>query len=237
MSVASLPESHVRLRPAAPVPHNRILNRIQVVREIGRNAVAAFGERAYQERYIYDRNWMQDFLLVSDPDGVKRVLLDNFGNYVKGRQVQRTTGPALGNGLFNANGDSWKFQRRTTAPMFSLRHVADFYAPMARVAASEISRWDNLADGTVVDAADAMMRLTYAIITDTMFSNDVKIDYPALAGHFVTYLDTLGRGDLVSTLGVPHWAPTPKRIRARATLKFFRTQIGALIERRAREIA
>src|ERR1700733_12648728 len=98
------------LRPAAPVPHNRILNRIQVVREIGRNAVAAFGERAYQERYIYDRNWMQDFLLVNDPDGVKRVLLDNFGNYVKGRQVQRTTGPALGNGLFNANGESWRFQ-------------------------------------------------------------------------------------------------------------------------------
>ncbi len=82
-----------------------------------------------------------------------------------------------------------------------------------------------------------MMRLTYAIITDTMFSNDVKIDYGALARHFVTYLDTLGRVDVLSTLGVPYWAPTPKRIRARATLKFFRTQIGALIARRADEMA
>ena len=81
------------------------------------------------------------------------------------------------------------------------------------------------------------MRLTYAIITDTMFSNDVKIDYAALARHFVTYLDTLGRVDVLSTLGVPYWAPTPKRLRARKTLKFFRTQIGALIARRASEIA
>ncbi|MFL9603649.1 hypothetical protein ACKC5Q_23570, partial [Aeromonas dhakensis] len=70
------------------------------VRLIGKNAVAAWGERAYQLPYIYDRNWMQDFLLVNDPDGVKHVLLDNVGNYVKSRQVQRTTGPALGNGLF-----------------------------------------------------------------------------------------------------------------------------------------
>src|SRR5258707_11379467 len=135
------------LRPAAPIPHDRLMNRIQVVREIGRNAVAAFGERAYRERYIYDRNWMQDFLLVNDPDGVKHVLLDNVQNYVKGRQVQRTTGPALGNGLFNANGESWRFQRRTTAPMFSMRHVADFAAPMAQVAAQELSRWESLPDG------------------------------------------------------------------------------------------
>jgi cytochrome P450 len=230
-------ESPGPLRPAAPVPHDRLMNRIQVVREIGRNAVAAFGERAYRERYIYDRNWMQDFLLVNDPDGVKQVLLDNVQNYAKGRQVQRTTGPALGNGLFNANGESWRFQRRTTAPMFAMRHVTDFAAPMAEVARRELGRWDGLADGTVVDAADEMMRLTYAIIVRTMFSDAVKINYAALAEHFVTYLDTLGRVDLLSTLGVPHWAPTPKRLRAGVALRFFRKEIGALIARRKAQIA
>jgi cytochrome P450 len=233
--MSAVPESLARLRPAAPVPQERTLNRIQAVREIGRNAVAAWGERAYRERYIYDRNWMQDFLLLNDPDGVKHVLLDNAANYVKSRQVQRTTGPALGNGLFNASGDSWKFQRRTTAPMFSMRHIADFAPAMAHVAERELARWP-APDGGAIDAADAMMRLTYAIITDTMFSNDVEIDYSALARHFGTYLDTLGRVDVLSTLGVPYWAPTPKRLRARATLKFFRAQIGALIARRAGEI-
>src|SRR5215467_4994971 len=127
-------ESRTRLRPAAPVPVDRLVSRIEAVRLIGKNAVAAWGERAYQLLYIYDRNWMQDFLLVNDPDGVKHVLLDNVGNYIKSRQVQRTTGPALGNGLFNADGESWKFQRRTTAPMFSMRHIAAFSAPMAAVA-------------------------------------------------------------------------------------------------------
>ena len=226
-------ESRTRLRPAAPVPTDRLISRVEAVREIGRNAVAAWGERAYQLLYIYDRNWMQDFLLVNDPDGVKHVLLDNVGNNVKSRQVQRTTGPALGNGLFNADGESRKFQRRTNAPMFSLRHVQGFAAPMAAEAERELADWR---DGMTVDAADQMMRLTYKIITHTMFSDDVNVDYQAAADHFVTYLDTLGRVDMLMMLGMPHWVPTPKRVKAGRAMRFFRREIGALIERRAKQI-
>jgi cytochrome P450 len=224
-------------RPAAPVPKDRAIGRLQAVREIGRNAVAAWGERAYRELYVYDRNWLQDFLLVNDPDSVKHVLLDNVSNYRKSRQIQITTGPALGNGLFNADGESWKFQRRTTAPMFSPRPVADFAPAMARVTQTFLARWDNLVSGQPIDAAEEMMRLTYAIITHTMFSDDVRIDYGALAKHFATYLDTLGRIDLLATLGLPHWAPTPKRLRARAAIAFFRREIGDLVARRQAAIA
>lgn len=232
-ALAEPAESPARIRPAAPVPVDRLVSRIEAVRLIGKNAVAAWGERAYQLPYIYDRNWMQDFLLVNDPDGVKHVLLDNVGNYVKSRQVQRTTGPALGNGLFNADGDSWKFQRRTTAPMFSARRVLDFAEAMAAVAERELSTWH---DGMTVDAADRMMRLTYKIITHTMFSDDVQLDYRAVADNFVTYLDTLGRVDMLMMLGVPHWAPTPKRLKAGRAMRFFRREIGALIARRAKEV-
>ena len=227
-------ESRERLRPAAPIPHSRVLNRLQVVQEIGRNAVAAWGARAYRDWYVYDRNWMQDFLLVNDPEGVKHVLLDNVQNYVKSLQVQRTTGPALGNGLFNADGESWKFQRRTTAPMFAMRHVAAFTAAMTAVAERHIRPWQ---DGATLDIADAMMRLTYGIITHTMFSDDVKVDYAAMARYFVDYLDTLGRVDLLTTLGMPHWVPTPKRLKAATAIRFFRREIGALIARRGAEIA
>ncbi|MEJ0041437.1 MAG: cytochrome P450 [Rhizomicrobium sp.] len=237
MSEALAEPRESALRPAAPIPKDRVISRIQAVREIGRNAVAAWGERAYRVPYVYDRNWIQDFLLLNDPDGVKHVLLDNVANYKKSRQVQRTTGPALGNGLFNADGESWKFQRRTTAPTFSMRHVADFAAPMAKVTEMALKRWDDLAPGATIDAADEMMRITYAIITHTMFSDDVRIDYAALAGHFVTYIDTLGRIDLLTTLGVPSWAPTPKRLKARAAVRFFRREIGALIARRKDQIA
>jgi len=236
-ALAEPTESPLTLRPAAPIPMDRAIGRVQAVREIGRNAVAAWGERAYRAMYVYDRNWIQDFLLLNEPDGVKHVLLDNVANYKKSRQVQRTTGPALGNGLFNADGESWKFQRRTTAPTFSMRHVTDFAAPMTRVTQNAMARWDNLAPGATIDAAEEMMRITYAIITHTMFSDDVRIDYAALAENFSTYIDTLGRIDLLTTLGVPSWAPTPKRLKARSAVRFFRRELGALIARRKAQIA
>jgi cytochrome P450 len=236
MSEALADLRELRLRPAAPVPRTGLLNRIGAVREIGRNAVAAWSEHAYRERYVYDRNWLQDFLLVNDPEGVKHVLLDNAQNYRKSRQVQQTTGPALGNGLFNADGESWKFQRRTTAPTFSMRHVADFAGPMAQVTAQALQRWDDLAPGAVIDAAEEMMRITYAIITHTMFSDDVRIDYRALARHFAAYLETIGRVDLLTTLGLPLWVPTPGRLKGRAAIAFFRKELGALVARRKAQI-
>src|SRR5476651_84967 len=84
-----------RLRPAAPFPHSRNLSTLQVLRELGRNPVAAFGMNGYREFYIHSRTFISDFLMVSDPEGVKHVLLDNAANYPKGIQAQRLTKPAL----------------------------------------------------------------------------------------------------------------------------------------------
>jgi hypothetical protein len=63
-----------RLRPAAPFPHSRNLSTLQVLRELGRNPVAAFGMNGYRELYIHSRTFVSDFLMVSDPEGVKYVL-------------------------------------------------------------------------------------------------------------------------------------------------------------------
>ena len=112
-----------RLRPAAPFPHSRNLSTLQVLRELGRNPVAAFGQNGYREFYIHSRTFVSDFLMVSDPEGIKYVLLDNAANFPKSIQSLRLTKPALGNGLVTSDGASWRFQRRVTSPMFSPRHV------------------------------------------------------------------------------------------------------------------
>ncbi len=235
--MAETAPSPVRVRPAAPIPHTRDLSTLQVLIELSKNPVAAFGARAYRERYIYSRTWVQDFLMVNDPDGIKRILLDNAENYVKSIQFQRLTRPALGNGLVNAEGASWRFQRRTTAPMFQMRHVASFAGTMAAATEEMIVRWSALADGTVIDVADEMMRLTYDIISRTMFSRDVTMDYAPMAEALAVYLETQGRIDVLSTIGVPSWVPTPNRLRARGPLRFFRRELQAMIARRRAQLA
>jgi cytochrome P450 len=226
-----------RIRPAAPAPHDRALTPLQVIREMGRNPIAAFGIHAYSERYIYSRNWVQDFMLVSDPDGIKYVLLDNVANYRKSIQFQRLTRPALGNGLVNAEGASWRFQRRTAAPMFQPRHIADFAGVMREAAEAMLERWSQLPDGAEIDAADEMMQLTYAIISRTLFSNDVTMQYGKMAEALAVYLETQGKVSVARTLGVPNWFPTPDNLRARGPLKYFRKELMGLIARRRAQLA
>jgi cytochrome P450 len=226
-----------RVRPAAPAPHNRALTPLQVIREMGRNPIAAFGIHAYNEPFIYSRNWVQDFMLVSDPDGIKYVLLDNVANYHKSIQFQRLTRPALGNGLVNAEGASWRFQRRTAAPMFQPRHIADFAPLMREEADAMLARWDALPDGAEIDAADEMMRLTYAIISRTLFSSGVTMQYGKMAEALSVYLETQGKVSVARTLGVPNWFPTPDNLRARGPLKYFRKELLGLIARRKAQLS
>lgn len=238
MSLQVEPERRTgeRFRPAAPIPHNRMLSTLQVVRELGRNPVAAFGAASYRERYIYSRNWVQDFLMINDPDGIRHVLLDNAANYAKSIQFQRLTQPALGNGLVNAEGASWRFQRRVAAPMFSMRQIADFAPVMSDAAQAAVQRWEALPDGTEMDAADEMMRITYEIISRTLFSNDVTMQYGKMSEALAVYLETQGRVDVLRTLGLPNWFPTANNLRARGPLAYFRKELLGLIARRREQL-
>ncbi len=225
-----------KVRPAAPVPHSRELSTLQVLRELGRNPVAAFGARSYREPYIYARTWVQDFMMVSDPEGIKHVLLDNAANYEKSIQLQRLMRPALGNGLVTSEGPSWRFQRRVAAPMFQLRRIQDFAPVMAETAQATVARWEASGEGAVIDAADEMMRLTYEIISRTLFSNDVTMQYARMAEALAVYLETQGRVDVLRTLGLPNWVPTPTNLRARGPLAYFRKELSSLIARRRQRL-
>jgi cytochrome P450 len=225
-------EGPSRLRPAAPIPHRRNLTNVQVVFELGKNMIAAFGEPAYRVRYIYNPSWIQHFLLVNDPDGVRHVLLDNVDNYVKGIQLLRITRPVLGNGLVTADGPSWRFQRRVASPMFQMRNVAALAPAMADATAAMLARWAARPDDAPVDASEEMMRLTYDVISRTVFSNDVAASFEPMSAALETYLETQAKVDLLTLLGLPEWVPTPNRLRARGPLRFFRREIATVIAKR-----
>jgi cytochrome P450 len=100
-----------------------------------------------------------------------------------------------------------------------------------------LARWRTLPDGVQIDAADELMRLTYDIISATMFSNDVTMDYRVMAQALATYIENVGRVDIAGAFGAPDWLPTPRRLRAWPALRFFRREMGGLIARRRALIA
>jgi cytochrome P450 len=100
-----------------------------------------------------------------------------------------------------------------------------------------LSRWDAVPEGVEIDIAEEMMRLTFDIISRTVFSNEVTTDYGKLGHSMATYLDTLGRISVTDVMGLPSWMPTPARLRARPALKFFRDELGGLVARRRERLA
>lgn len=50
--------------------------------------------------------------ITSNPENVEHILKTNFQNYPKGKPFSTILGDLLGRGIFNVDGESWKFQRK-----------------------------------------------------------------------------------------------------------------------------
>ena len=51
-------------------------------------------------------------IITVNPTNVEHILKTKFHNYPKGKQFSLILGDLLGNGIFNVDGDSWRFQRK-----------------------------------------------------------------------------------------------------------------------------
>ena len=63
--------------------------------------------------------------MLMDPEGLRQVLRDKVGDYPKSNVTKLILGPAIGNSMFVAEGAEWLWQRRTAAPVFSHRNIAE----------------------------------------------------------------------------------------------------------------
>ncbi|VAH73642.1 unnamed protein product [Triticum turgidum subsp. durum] len=90
-----------------------------------------------------------DVLITANPADVAHVFTTNFGNYPKGEDFAAVF-DVLGNGIFNADGDSWAFQRRKAHALLSDARFR------AAVAASTARKLDEglvpLLDGVAANA-------------------------------------------------------------------------------------
>lgn len=69
----------------------------------------------------------EDQIISSDPKVIKHVLIDDFDNFVKGQKFKERAQDFLGDGIFNSDGDNWKF----VSPLF--RGTADTSPPQSIV--------------------------------------------------------------------------------------------------------
>jgi len=234
----TIAEASPARRPPAPLPRPGALGPIALYRALRRNGVEAWRAEAFEEPYIADRNLIGGFVMLNEPDLIRHVLIDNAANYPKDDlQLEKLT-PAVGRGLLTAEGDSWRLQRRTVAPLFQPQAVAAYLAPMTASIDAMLARWAACAEsGATIDVAREMTALTYDIISRTVFSHEIETPPDVMGEAITTYFEALGRIDLWDVLPLPRWLPRPAFIRARPAQKIFRDEVLRLFEQRRARIA
>jgi len=136
------------------------------------NPMPSIVAAAYEQPVIKQWSALGPFYVVSDPEGIKRVFLDNVANYPKTDMERRFFSAVFGDGLLSSEGETWRAHRRTMAPSFSPPSVASYAPSMVEETLTFRDRWDQAPPDEPIDVARDMSRLTLQIISRAVFSTD-----------------------------------------------------------------
>jgi cytochrome P450 len=137
-----------------------------------RNWIDAIPASAYEEPVHRMPTPIGPAFIVSDPDGVRRILVDGSEAYPKHAIHLTVTRLVFGEGLLSSEGEIWRTHRRIMAPSFEPRTVATYGPTIVAAAGRLLADWDALAPGAEVDIGDEMLGLALRVISTTMFAAD-----------------------------------------------------------------
>ena len=168
------------------------------------------------------------YVLLTDPDHVRQVLVSESHRFTKGPALQRAK-IALGEGLLTSEGDHHKRQRRLSQPAFHAKRV-EAYAP-AMIAHTQrvASQWT---DGQTLDMHEHMMELTLSIVAAALFGAEIDAHKVHVIG------DAMTRSVRMFTRALLPWGPLlarlplPSNYRYLAGRRVLEETIQQMIDRR-----
>ncbi|MBA3946002.1 MAG: cytochrome P450 [Herpetosiphonaceae bacterium] len=169
-------------------------------------------------------------IVLSAAEYVHTVLVEQAANFEKTIQVRANLGPLLGNGLLTSENEFHRRQRKLVAPAFQHRRVAAYAEIMARYTEEQIAGW---ADGSTLDIAHEMMRLTLRIVGKTLFDADVLQEADDLGAALTTALQW-ANGRFATIIRTPANWPTRANRRFRAAQGRLDATVYRMIEERRR---
>jgi cytochrome P450 len=197
----------------------------------GRDPLAFFSRLAASYGDLAHLHLAREHLyLVSHPAHVRDILVTHQRSFKKGRGLEGAK-RLLGEGLLTSEGQAHLRQRRLIQPAFHRDRLESYSATMTEHASRLRDRW---IDGSGIDAAQEMMRLTLGIVGETLFGTDVEAQAPEVGRALTAVMQTfwmtmLPFFDRLERLPIPALA---RGRRARADLD--RIIYGMIAERRRR---
>jgi len=224
-------------RPPAPLPLDAPLGPFSTMLALRRNPIETWTKAHFELPILVGPSILGTTAVVNDPAAIRRVLVDNAANYRKDALQKRLLGPALRDGLLEAEGDDWRVQRRTLAPLLTPKTVGSFAHAVNAAAEDFVGRLLSLREGLVLDIQLEMARVTLDVLGRTIFSDGLGRDLDEVAASVSRIVATIGRLDPLDILDFPEWIPRLGKLGGRSAQAFFSSLVESLIARRKRLIA
>jgi cytochrome P450 len=142
-----------------PPRPSRRLSTARLLRVAQRNSLEACDEELFDELFVQRRLLGQRFFVVSDPEGIRRVMQDNADNYPRLTWIRRVFEFTAGSGMLHAEGDPWRRHRRLINPTLDHRALLPDGPMLIELAEEMARRLAALPSGTPIDLHDAFRPL------------------------------------------------------------------------------
>lgn len=220
------------IEPPRPRPARTVLPLPLLLRAIRRDVLATWGAPAYELPVVSRPFLGRRSFLVNEPAAIRRILVEAPDRYVRPESARRLLRPMLGDGLFLAEGEEWRRQRRLVAPAFAPRETPRTLVEAARLADAALDRLPP--EGRhAVDLLAWVQKLTLEVAARALFGIDIAPFVGRLRRVIGVYGGRRalpGPGDFLLPAGVPGIADLARRRTARE----FRRLIAAIVADRAR---
>jgi cytochrome P450 len=150
----------------------------------------------YGEIYRF-RLGPNNFVVLSEVDAINAILRERPHSFSRRVALERIFDELGFNGVFSADGENWKRQRKIVITALNSAHLNEFYDSMRATTERLQRRWSRAADsGQVIDLCDDLMRYTVDITTQLAFGTDfntLETDGPVIQQHLDRVFPALNR--------------------------------------------
>ncbi len=113
--------------------------------------------------------------VVSDATAIQRMLVQRPQVFRRTRQLESVAREMRLNGVFAAEGEDWRRQRRIVTAALNRQKLTDFFPKLALTVGRLRRRWEGAADrGEIVDVCGDLMRFTVDVTMQLAFSVDAN---------------------------------------------------------------
>jgi cytochrome P450 len=196
-----------------------------------RNPLRTLPERVYHEPIFAPPNLGGRMAWVTAPELVERILIEEHEAFPKSPIEARIFGSILGEGILTAEGQRWRWQRRTVAPLFRHQEIVAFVPAMARVAGQLAERWRALPGAALRRIDIDMTDVTFDVLAATLFAGASEAEEAALKRHIGGYLENTSWDIAFELLSIPPWVWHPGRPAMRYHARRLRRSIEEIFRR------